>query len=62
MDQYKDDVDIFQIISATALGITRKPKSSPGNPTAEIEKNTGGKATTRTLGTMERLVKPGQVW
>lgn len=60
----KDDVDIFQIISASAvaLGITRKPKSSVGNPTAEIEKITGGKATTRTLGTLERLIKAGQAW
>ncbi|MEU1849984.1 DUF1697 domain-containing protein [Streptomyces sp. NPDC019990] len=53
----KDDVDIVELREGLALGIIRKEKSNAGSPTAEIERLAGVPATTRTLGTIERLVK-----
>jgi hypothetical protein len=39
-----------------ALGIIRLRRGSVGSPTSEIERMTGGVATTRTLGTVQRLL------
>ncbi|MFH8485305.1 DUF1697 domain-containing protein [Streptomyces longisporoflavus] len=53
----KDDVDIIALHDGLALSTIRKFKSSAGSPTAEIERLTGAPATTRTLGTIERLIE-----
>ncbi|MFJ1913586.1 DUF1697 domain-containing protein [Streptomyces sp. NPDC088147] len=53
----RDDVDIVGLREGLALSVIRKAKSNAGSPTAEIERLTGVPATTRTLGTIERLVK-----
>ncbi|MEU9069485.1 DUF1697 domain-containing protein [Streptomyces sp. NPDC048109] len=53
----KDDVDIVELRDGLALSLIRKEKSNAGSPTAEIERMFGVPATTRTLGTIERLVK-----
>lgn len=58
----KDDVDILHINNGVALGVIRKPKNTAGSPTAEIERATGASATTRTRGTIERLVKTAETW
>lgn len=58
----RDDVDIIEIRDGMALSAIRKPKSTAGSSTAEIERLTGGVATTRTLGTVERLVAAGLKW
>ena len=53
----RGDVDILDVEAGTALGIIRKTGATAGNPTAEIEKLLGAAATTRTAGTIERLVR-----
>lgn len=58
----RDDVDVIHVADGVALGIIRKEKSSAGDVTTEIEKETGGVATTRTKGTIERLVKAADSW
>ena len=55
-------VEIFEITRGIALAITRRVGSGPGSPGAEIERLTGGAATTRTRQTIERLVAVGQTW
>lgn len=58
----RDDVDIVEVRDGMALSAIRKPRNTAGSPTAEIERLTGGVATTRTLGTVERLVAAGLGW
>jgi len=53
----RDDIDIVELREGLALSIIRRKKSSAGSPTAEIERMAAVPATTRTLGTIERLVK-----
>lgn len=52
----RGDLDIVAAAPGVAFGITRKNGSTAGNPTAAIEADTGAKATTRTRGTIERLL------
>lgn len=58
----RDDVDIIYVADGLALGVIRKPRNTAGSPTAEIERATGGVATTRTRGSIERLVKTAASW
>lgn len=58
----RDNVDIIRVTDGLALGVIRKPKNTAGSPTAEIERSTGGVATTRTRGSIERLVKLAANW
>lgn len=58
----RDTVDFIHVTDGLTLGIIRKPNSSPGNPTSEVERETGGVATTRTKGTLERLVNAATAW
>ncbi|MGI8643064.1 MAG: DUF1697 domain-containing protein [Thermomicrobiales bacterium] len=53
----KGNVDIIELHEAFALSVIRKSGSTVGNPTSELEPRLGVPATTRTLGTIERLVK-----
>jgi len=52
----RDDIDLIAASGGTALGIIRLRGGSVGSPTSEIERMTGGVATTRTLGTIQRLL------
>jgi uncharacterized protein (DUF1697 family) len=52
----RDDVDLVTATGGVALGIIRQRGGSVGSPTSEIERMTGGVATTRTLRTIQRLV------
>lgn len=52
----RDDIDLIAATSGVALGIIRQRGGSVGSPTSEIERMTGGVATTRTLGTIQRLI------
>lgn len=52
----RGDVDIIEADAGIALGVIRKRGATAGSPTAEIEKRLGAAATTRTAGTIERLV------
>lgn len=58
----KDDVDVLHVGDGIALSLIRKPRSSAGNPTFELERATGGVATTRTRGSIERLLKAAATW
>lgn len=58
----RDDVDIIHVATGVALGVIRKPKNTAGSPTAEVERATGGLATTRTRGSIERLIKTAASW
>lgn len=58
----KDDVDILHINNGIALGLIRKPRNSAGSPTQELERATGGVATTRNRGSIERLLKAALSW
>lgn len=58
----KDDVDILYCNDGVALSLTRKPRNTAGNPTAVLERATQGVATTRTLGTIQRLLKTAASW
>ncbi|GHH44560.1 DUF1697 domain-containing protein [Streptomyces candidus] len=53
----KGDVDLVALYEGLALCVVRGDASRSGNPNAEIERLTGVPATTRTSGTIERLVK-----
>ena len=53
----RDDLDILDAREGIALGIIRQRGRSVGSPTSEIERMTGGVATTRTLGTIQRLLR-----
>ena len=53
----RGDVDILEADAGIALGVVRKNAGTAGSPTAEIEKLLGAAATTRTAGTIERLVR-----
>lgn len=58
----RDDVDVLFVNDGIALSLTRKPRNSAGSPTYEIERETGGVATTRNRGTLERLLKAASQW
>lgn len=58
----KDDVDILHIENGIALSLIRKPRNTAGNPTYELERETGAVATTRTRGTIDRLLKAAASW
>lgn len=58
----KDDVDVLQIQDGIALSLIRKPRNTAGSPTFELERATGGVATTRTRGSIERLLKAAATW
>ena len=58
----RDDVDVIHVADGLVLGVIRKARTSAGNVTAEVEKETGGVATTRTRGTIERLLTAAQSW
>ena len=58
----RGDVDVIHVAAGIALGVIRQEKSSAGNVTAEIEKAIGGLATTRTKGSIERLLKAADGW
>ncbi len=53
----RDDVDLVALRDGVALGIIRRRGSGVGSPTSQIEQLTGGVATTRTLGTIQRLLR-----
>ena len=53
----RGDVDILEADAGTALGVVRKNAATAGSPTAEVERRLGTPATTRTAGTIERLVR-----
>ncbi|MEU6036815.1 DUF1697 domain-containing protein [Actinomadura sp. NPDC047616] len=53
----RGDVDIIEFSQGVALGVIRKTGSRVGNPTAELEARLGVPATTRTAGTIRRLLK-----
>lgn len=53
----KGDVDIIELHDSYALSIIRKTGSVAGSPTAELESRLGTLATTRTIGTLERLAR-----
>lgn len=52
-----DDLDLVAAQDGVALGIIRRRGSGVGDPTSAIERMTGGVATTRTLGTIRRLLR-----
>jgi uncharacterized protein (DUF1697 family) len=52
-----DDVDLVAVRDGVALGIIRRRGSGVGSPTSQIERLTGGVATTRTLRTIQRLLR-----
>jgi uncharacterized protein (DUF1697 family) len=56
----RDDVDIISIEEGLALSVIRKSRGTAGSPTAELEKRLEVPATTRTAGTVERLVRTFQ--
>ncbi|ALJ21454.1 DUF1697 domain-containing protein [Microbacterium sp. No. 7] len=58
----RGDVDIVHIGDGTALAVVRKPGNTAGNPTAMLERETGGVATTRTRGSIERLLAAAASW
>lgn len=58
----KDDVDVLHIGDGIALSLIRKPRNSAGSPTFELERATGGVATTRTRGSIDRLLKASATW
>ncbi|MGH3975217.1 MAG: DUF1697 domain-containing protein [Pseudonocardiaceae bacterium] len=58
----KDDVDVLYIGDGIALSLIRKPRNSAGSPTFELERATGGVATTRTRGSIDRLLKAATTW
>jgi len=53
----RGDVDIIEIGDGVALSVIRKIGTRVGNPTAEVEARLKVPATTRTAGTVRRLVK-----
>jgi uncharacterized protein (DUF1697 family) len=56
----RGDVDIIEIANGVALSVIRRPAGRAGNPTAELEARLKVAATTRTAGTIRRLVKASQ--
>lgn len=58
----KDDVDVLHIGDGIALSLIRKPRNSAGSPTFELERATGGVATTRTRGSIDRLLNAAATW
>ena len=52
----RDDLDLIADSDGVVLGIIRQRGGSVGDPTGEVERMTGGVATTRTLGTIQRLL------
>ncbi|MER6971706.1 DUF1697 domain-containing protein [Nocardioides sp. NPDC000445] len=58
----KDDVDVLHVGDGIALSLIRKPRNSAGSPTFELERATGGVATTRNRGSIDRLLKAAATW
>ncbi|MFI5626915.1 DUF1697 domain-containing protein [Nocardioides sp. NPDC051685] len=58
----KDDVDVLYVGDGIALSLIRKPRNSAGSPTFELERATGGVATTRTRGSIDRLLNAAATW
>lgn len=58
----KDDVDVLHVQNGIALSLIRKPRNTAGSPTQELERATGGIATTRNRGSIERLLKAASSW
>lgn len=58
----RDDVVVIHVASGVVWTIIRKERGTAGNATAEIEKETGGVATSRTKGTIERLLRTAETW
>lgn len=58
----QDDVDVLHVGDGIALSLIRKPRNSAGNPTFELERATGGVATTRTRGSIDRLLNAAATW
>lgn len=58
----KDDVDVLHIADGIALSLIRKPRNTAGSPTFELERATGGVATTRTRGSIDRLLNAAATW
>ncbi|NUM47289.1 MAG: DUF1697 domain-containing protein [Anaerolineales bacterium] len=53
----RGDVEIVRVTSQVVLSVSRKVMSSPGDPTPFLEKLLNGPATTRSWGTIQRLVR-----
>ncbi|WP_327581544.1 DUF1697 domain-containing protein [Nonomuraea sp. NBC_00507] len=53
----RGDVDIIEIADGVALSVIRKTGTRAGSPTAEVEARLDVPATTRTAGTIRRLVQ-----
>lgn len=53
----RGDLDIIELHDSFALSITRMIGSTTGSPNSVLEPRLGVLATTRTMGTIERLVK-----
>ena len=58
----RDDVVVIHVAAGVVWSIIRKERGTAGNATAEIEKETGGVATSRTKGTIERLLRTAETW
>jgi uncharacterized protein (DUF1697 family) len=58
----KDDVDVLHVGDGIALSLIRKPRNTAGSPTFELERATGGVATTRNRGSIDRLLKAAATW
>jgi hypothetical protein len=50
------DVDLLRAKAGMALGRIRRRGTGVGNPTRKIEREVGIRATTRTFGTIQRLL------
>ncbi len=53
----RGDVEVVRVTPQVVLSVSRKVMSSPGDPTPFLEKLLNGPATTRSWGTILRLVK-----
>ena len=53
----RGDVEIVRVTSQAVFSVSRKVMSSPGDPTPFLEKLLNGPATTRSWGTIQRLVR-----
>lgn len=58
----KNDVDVLYVCDGIVLSLVRKPRNTAGNPTKEVERATGGVATTRTRGSIARLLNAASAW
>ena len=58
----KDDVDVLRVQNGLVLSLIRKPRNTAGSPTQEVERATGGVATTRNRESIDRLLKAAASW